>query len=264
MTAAKPSQSKPAPIKTPMPSAPVLTKRGQQRQEVLLAVAAEHFLSHGYQGTSLDAIVAQAGGSKGAIYRHFEGKEGLFSAVVERLCYEFLTDLRAIDVQQATLAEGLRRVLLELVHVLAAPRHAAFYRLIIAGSEQFPEAGKTWYEHGPAVWFDVLTRLFTAQREQGLIQAEAPDELIAHILFDAVLSHLTNRRVILGQEVDQAFAAPLIEELIAMTEARFALANASIAKTARPIRQAKAAVKKTSAGTVTATTPATKRTQSNQ
>ncbi|THU02526.1 TetR/AcrR family transcriptional regulator [Lampropedia puyangensis] len=227
MTAANPRKK--TTVKTT--ESPVLTRRGQQRQEVLLAVAAEHFLSHGYQGSSLDAIIAQAGGSKGAIYRHFNGKEGLFSAVVEQLCYEFLTDLRAIDVRECALPDGLRMVLLELVHVLAQPRHAAFYRLIVAGSAQFPDAGKTWYEHGPARWFDVLMQLFNHQREQGIVTSDIPIEHIARILFDAVLSNLTTQFVILGKPIEVEETTPLIEELISMTQARFAVrsANAGLA-----------------------------------
>lgn len=199
---------------------PVLMQRGQQRKEVILIVAAELFLKHGYQGTSLDTIIAQAGGSKGAIYRIFNGKKGLFSAVVERLCYDFLSDLRTIDIRNATLGEGLRRILHELVRVLTMPRHADFYRLIVADSEQFPQAGHTWFVHGPAIWLDVIGRLFETQRQRGLIHANAPDAVIAQILFNAVLSHLTTQCNILGQPADNTFAAPLIEELICMTEAR--------------------------------------------
>ncbi|CAM3930754.1 TetR family transcriptional regulator [Kerstersia gyiorum] len=198
------------------------TERGRQRQQQLLHVACEHFLKHGYAATSLDAIVTEAGGSKAAVYHHFGGKQALFAAVIEQLCAEFLAQLRAIDVSGVTLADGLRTILQELVNVVANARHVAFYRLVIAGSKRFPEAGQTWYEHGPMVWFDVFMRLFDIQERKGQIRADAPKAVVAGILFDAVLSFLTTQFVILGRPIDKRLAEPVIEALITMAQSRLA------------------------------------------
>lgn len=51
----------------------------------LLDAAATLFTSNGYAGTSLDAIVADAEVTKGALYHHFSGKQALFEAVFERI-----------------------------------------------------------------------------------------------------------------------------------------------------------------------------------
>lgn len=198
------------------------TERGRQRQQQLLQVACEHFLKHGYAAASLDAIVQQAGGSKASVYHHFGGKQALFSAVIEQLCTEFLAQLRAIDVSGVSLEDGLRTILQELVNVVANARHVAFYRLVIAGSTRFPEAGRTWYEHGPMVWFDVFMRLFDIHESRGQIRAGAPKAVVAGILFDAVLSFLTTQFVILGKPIDKRLAEPVIEELIAMARIRLA------------------------------------------
>lgn len=37
----------------------------------------------GYEGASIDAVLQEAGVSKGALYHHFKGKEALFEAVFE-------------------------------------------------------------------------------------------------------------------------------------------------------------------------------------
>jgi AcrR family transcriptional regulator len=49
----------------------------------LLAAARELFAQDGYAATSLDAVAAAAGVTKGALYHHFGGKKELFAAVVE-------------------------------------------------------------------------------------------------------------------------------------------------------------------------------------
>ncbi|MEZ5160491.1 MAG: TetR/AcrR family transcriptional regulator [Marmoricola sp.] len=50
-------------------------------KRALLEVATELFTTRGYVGTSLDAIVAGAEVTKGALYHHFTGKQALFEAV---------------------------------------------------------------------------------------------------------------------------------------------------------------------------------------
>ncbi|WP_244929635.1 TetR/AcrR family transcriptional regulator [Nocardioides sp. W7] len=54
-------------------------------KKALVDIAEELFTEHGYAATSLDAIVAGARVTKGALYHHFSGKQALFEAVFERV-----------------------------------------------------------------------------------------------------------------------------------------------------------------------------------
>lgn len=58
---------------------PDATRRG------LVDVAEQLFTQHGYAATSLDAIVAGADVTKGALYHHFSGKQAIFEAAFERV-----------------------------------------------------------------------------------------------------------------------------------------------------------------------------------
>jgi AcrR family transcriptional regulator len=62
-----------------------VTPTQQERTEAttasLVAAARELFAKDGYAATSLDAVVAKAGMTKGALYHHFAGKRELFTAV---------------------------------------------------------------------------------------------------------------------------------------------------------------------------------------
>lgn len=51
----------------------------------LVDAAEELFVRHGYAATSLDAIVAGADVTKGALYHHFSGKQAIFEAALERV-----------------------------------------------------------------------------------------------------------------------------------------------------------------------------------
>lgn len=60
----------------PRPADPTLRDR-------LIAAATAEFADGGYSGSTLDAIAARAGVTKGGLYFHFAGKEELFFAVLD-------------------------------------------------------------------------------------------------------------------------------------------------------------------------------------
>ena len=55
-----------------------------ETEQRLLDLARRHFSTHGYAGTSLDAVAADAGVTRGAVYHHFSDKRGLFLRVLTR------------------------------------------------------------------------------------------------------------------------------------------------------------------------------------
>ena len=66
-------------MKTRRPRYSASTKRA------LVDVAEQLFTENGYSATSLDAIVAGADVTKGALYHHFSGKQAIFEAAFERV-----------------------------------------------------------------------------------------------------------------------------------------------------------------------------------
>ena len=85
---AKSSVSKLVPKVPTLPSVPGAGRRAAysaSTQRALVDVAEVLFTDHGYANTSLDAIVAGAQVTKGALYHHFSGKQALFEAVFERV-----------------------------------------------------------------------------------------------------------------------------------------------------------------------------------
>ena len=60
-------------------------EQGQATRRELIAIATRLFVAHGYQGTSVDAVLREAGISRGALYHHFDGKDALFEAVLDRV-----------------------------------------------------------------------------------------------------------------------------------------------------------------------------------
>jgi AcrR family transcriptional regulator len=57
--------------------------QGQATRGQLIEVATRLFAEHGYEDTSIEAVLTAAGVSRGALYHHFSGKDALFEAVVQ-------------------------------------------------------------------------------------------------------------------------------------------------------------------------------------
>jgi len=72
--------------------------QGRATRGQLIEVATRLFAEHGYEGTSIEAVLSAAGVSRGALYHHFAGKEALFEAVVSTVSDQVMADLtEAID-----------------------------------------------------------------------------------------------------------------------------------------------------------------------
>ncbi len=77
----------------------------------LIAAARRAFADRGYAGASMDALTAEAGLTRGALYHNFGDKRGLFAAVVEQIDTEMASRAKALaeasgEGWAALLAEG--------------------------------------------------------------------------------------------------------------------------------------------------------------
>jgi len=58
-------------------------ERGQATRAQLIHVATRLFTERGYDGTSVETVLAESGVSRGSLYHHFPSKDALFWAVLE-------------------------------------------------------------------------------------------------------------------------------------------------------------------------------------
>lgn len=86
---------------------PAVTRAVQQHRTrtALIETAREHFAEHGYGAASLDKMAADAGYTRGAIYANFDGKSGLFLAVLDARLQTQISELEAIGTELDQLAE---------------------------------------------------------------------------------------------------------------------------------------------------------------
>jgi AcrR family transcriptional regulator len=63
-------------------------ERGKATRERLVATARELFGRDGYEATSVESVLKEAGVAKGSLYHHFENKPALFDAVLDQVVSE--------------------------------------------------------------------------------------------------------------------------------------------------------------------------------
>jgi AcrR family transcriptional regulator len=117
---------------------------------VLIAAARRCFVDQGYEATSIEAVLARTGVSKGALYHHFSGKAELLAAVFETVSRETVMTAQGAasvtDSPRAALSLSLK----------------GWMRAVLA-----PEPSRIILEAGPAVLGYAAARLI----EEGIIQA---------------------------------------------------------------------------------------------
>jgi len=100
--------------------------RGQATRARLLAAALDLFVSRGYHGTTTALLAERTGIAEGTIYRHYPGKNALYSAVArqawERVTAALLDDPGARLGARERLAFAARRLVREAAATPAAIR----------------------------------------------------------------------------------------------------------------------------------------------
>jgi AcrR family transcriptional regulator len=157
-------------------------EQGRVTRERLLDAATRLFAERGYEGTSIEAVLEEAGASRGALYHHFTNKEDLFEAVLEAT----ETDIEAAIVAEAIRAgdpvEALRAGCRAWVRKARDPgvqRIALIDAPAVVGWQKWREIDA---RHG----FGLLRGTLEAIAAEGRIRKDSVD-LLAHLLLAASL-----------------------------------------------------------------------------
>jgi AcrR family transcriptional regulator len=162
---------------------PTQRERSGATRAALVAAARPLFARRGYGGVGAEEIVAAAGVTRGALYHHFGGKEGLLAAVYEQIEQELLERIGTRVAEQeatdplAALATGAQAFLdacsepeIHRIVLLDAPS--------VLGWERWREIG---WRYGAGLTEGVVQAAIDAGRI-----ARQPAKPLAHLLLGAL------------------------------------------------------------------------------
>jgi AcrR family transcriptional regulator len=157
----------------------------QLSRDRLLDSAKRLFLEYGYDNLSLETIAKEAHVSLRTLYNQFEGKSGIFGAVIKR-CSDQLIDSLSTE---NTLEETLIAFAQELLTLMTQPDALRIRAILIGESPRFPDLASQYYEHGPRRTLTYLTEFFKQRQLIGQIVITPPE-----FLADQFLSLLRGER----------------------------------------------------------------------
>jgi len=130
--------------------------RKDRRREAILQVAAEVFFEEGYQATSMSAIAARLGGSKGTLYNYFDSKEALFEAHIRESCGRIAAEILDFS-DDRPVPEVLQRLGERYLDRIYSDWSVRTFQIIVAEAKRTPELARQFFEAGPMVGHDRLT-----------------------------------------------------------------------------------------------------------
>jgi len=147
----------------------------QKKHSEILLAATELFFERGYEGVSVDAIVERVGGSKTTVYSYFGGKDGLFAAVIEKTCGEFMKPLLELDLAYSGPKLGLRRIGEQFLSTVTSESGRALFLAVMSESRRFPYLAERFFAAGPGTCIRAVRLNIEHWQKEGLLRAGNPE-----------------------------------------------------------------------------------------
>ena len=157
-------------------------QQGVSTRDRLVAVARALFASEGYENTSTDRVLAEAGVSRGALYHHFENKEALFTAVLEVVEEEIMGAALAASAEVPDPVEGLRVAFRSFLQKACEPD----VRQIVLVDAHSVVGWQKWREIEGRYGLGLLRQGLMVVAAQGAIASTMVD-VYAHVLLAALI-----------------------------------------------------------------------------
>lgn len=170
------------------------TRKGAARLQSLTEIAGEMFLEMGYEGVSVEALMARVGGSRRNILA-FGGKEGLFITAIEQICADLAAPLRALSLDTLPLPAALTQLGATLLPIAVSPKVLALHRLMIAQGARFESIARKIHQEGHEtavqIAADIFARCPEGQLRAGLLSRDLAEDFVTLLVTGPQLRALT-------------------------------------------------------------------------
>lgn len=151
-----------------------------EKRAAILEAAKRLFPAQGFDGTSMDAIAAEAGVSKLTVYSHFKDKDSLFFETVACKCEEQLPHAIFEIRRGAPLRDQLLQIGRAFFRLITSDEAMALHRLMTAQPSE--KLATLFWEAGPRRCRSELSSFFRAEIAEGALEITDPDRAAAQFL----------------------------------------------------------------------------------
>jgi AcrR family transcriptional regulator len=190
---------------------PVVTRDPEASVQDILAVATEEFATNGLSGARVDQIAEKTRTSKRMIYYYFQGKEGLYQAVLEKA----YMDIRALEEKSKLLDLEPRAAMRKLIELTFDydETHPLFISLVsvenihqakhLTNSQSIKEVN--------ASVIRTLTSILERGRKEGVFRADL-DPVDVHLLISAFCFFRVSNRHTFGAIFERDLSDPKLRK----------------------------------------------------
>ncbi|UVE16725.1 TetR/AcrR family transcriptional regulator [Pseudomonas sp. LS44] len=195
------------------PSGPGRPKDPAKRKAILEA-AKTLFLRNGFDGSSMDAIAAEAGVSKLTVYSHFTDKETLFSAAVKAKCEEQLPELMFELIDGVPMETVLMNIGRGFHALISSGESIELHRLLVTLGSQDPTLAKMFFDAGPQRVLHEMEHLLAKVHASGQLQISKPLNAAEH--FFCLIRGGVNFRLLAGcgEQLSPSEAEEHVQEVV--------------------------------------------------
>lgn len=142
----------------------------ERKRKQIISSALMLFGEKGYEGVTMDEIAASVGFTKAALYLYCEGKEDLFSQVLQESTLNIVT----MEIKQAGSRNDWESAIQEIgrsyLTLARTPERTALLRSVIRDSGKFPEIGRLYFERGFFIACKNMAEYLEDVKKAGLIR----------------------------------------------------------------------------------------------
>ena len=184
-----------------------------EKTAAILDGAMQVFLEQGYAGTTMDKVASAAGVSKPTVYNHFQDKEALFNALMEKLVIEKEWARCPLDLQNFSSEPTnivLKRIANEVLdNCNSSSEQITFVRLVIGESGRFPELSRSFVANMDKSILGALTEYFAS------LNVPTPD-VAARMFMGTIVYFLMTNEMMGGKDIVPIERDYLVDNLINM------------------------------------------------
>lgn len=182
------------------------------KREQILQGAMQVFLNQGYAATSMDRVATTAGVSKQTIYSHFQDKEGLFTALIQRVTLDRVQHHLGCDQLSGEPSTLLRRLAEAFLHEMSSEEYLNLLRIILAESLRFPELAQLYSRTVIQKGRQILSSYLQSHPELPIADPEAA----AHIFMGTLVSFLISQEILYGKLISPLSKERVVDQLVAL------------------------------------------------
>ncbi|MDP3802482.1 MAG: TetR/AcrR family transcriptional regulator [Phenylobacterium sp.] len=145
----------------------VRPRSADPKRQAIVRAARKSFVSEGYAATRIEPIAREAGVSTATLYALFDGKAGLFSAVIDDAAEDFSHQMAGVRTIEGDARQQLTSFAEAYAGFMGDPFIRSVFRLVMAERPRFEAVALRFFEKGRAEFGATLIGILVAQSESG-------------------------------------------------------------------------------------------------